>query len=399
MNVVAGSVEQRLDALGALLEAVDEAAQRAEEDAEVVEQVDAGQALEDARRRRSCPRPTTFAARPVGARNTLQRATLEEAGEAVGGVEEVQRVARRRRVEDEDVEAPGAVELVELGHRGELLRARDRAGELLVDAVGEDLVARARRRAPGARRARRRSAWRRASSPTARRASRCRGRRGASGSTRCGSLPSSSTPSALASRRAGSMVTTATRAPSAARPIASAADVVVLPTPPEPAQIDDALAGQAPLSQRRAPARAPGATTPRRRRRSKANGSVATGGSRAAAQALQLAALGRGRARARRRAARTSGTVGRRVAARATSAASKRWASMPLHDDEVDARGRRSSRSASCSASVSLTGISSGRGHRDDARPFGVGEHRVDRYGPGGRCGPRARRRRRSAAR
>src|SRR4051794_15187927 len=57
------------------------------------------------------------------------------------------------------------------------------------------------------------------------------------GSTRCGSLPSCSRPSALARRLAGSIVTTATRRPSAAMPIASAAEVVVLPTPPDPAQI------------------------------------------------------------------------------------------------------------------------------------------------------------------
>src|SRR4051794_11753624 len=58
-----------------------------------------------------------------------------------------------------------------------------------------------------------------------------------SGSTRCGSLPSSLIPSALASRRAGSMVITATFIPRAAIPIAKAAEVVVLPTPPEPAQM------------------------------------------------------------------------------------------------------------------------------------------------------------------
>src|SRR5215213_1431110 len=57
------------------------------------------------------------------------------------------------------------------------------------------------------------------------------------GSTRCGSLPSCSRPSALARRLAGSIVTTATRRPSAAIPMASAAEVVVLPTPPEPAQM------------------------------------------------------------------------------------------------------------------------------------------------------------------
>ncbi len=55
------------------------------------------------------------------------------------------------------------------------------------------------------------------------------------GSTWRGSLPSSSSPSDSASRRAGSIVTTATRWPAAAKPSASAAEAVVLPTPPEPA--------------------------------------------------------------------------------------------------------------------------------------------------------------------
>ncbi len=50
-------------------------------------------------------------------------------------------------------------------------------------------------------------------------------------------MPSSLIPSAFASRFAGSMVTTATFIPRAAMPIASAADVVVFPTPPEPAQM------------------------------------------------------------------------------------------------------------------------------------------------------------------
>jgi hypothetical protein len=56
-------------------------------------------------------------------------------------------------------------------------------------------------------------------------------------SMRCGSLPSSARPREFASRRAGSIVTTATRAPSAAAPMAIAAAVVVLPTPPDPAQM------------------------------------------------------------------------------------------------------------------------------------------------------------------
>src|SRR3954468_8329042 len=55
--------------------------------------------------------------------------------------------------------------------------------------------------------------------------------------TRCGSLGSSSSPSAFASRRAGSIVTTATFSPRSASPSATAAAVVVLPTPPGPAQM------------------------------------------------------------------------------------------------------------------------------------------------------------------
>src|SRR4029078_6139493 len=67
------------------------------------------------------------------------RAALEEAGQAPGRVEEVERVARRRRVEHQQVVGALLVELVQLGDRGELLGAGDRARELLVDPVLEDL--------------------------------------------------------------------------------------------------------------------------------------------------------------------------------------------------------------------------------------------------------------------
>jgi hypothetical protein len=134
--------EQRLDPLGALLEAVDQPAERAEEDAEVVEQVDARQL---AQHRQHDPGPRADDARGEAGRaeEDLQRAPLEEAGQPVGRVEEVERVARRRRVEHEHVEAPGAVELVELRDGGELLRAGDGARQLLIDPVREHVVARA----------------------------------------------------------------------------------------------------------------------------------------------------------------------------------------------------------------------------------------------------------------
>ena len=84
-------------------------------------------------------------------------------------VEEVERVAGGRRVEHEQVVAALVVELVQLLHRHVLLRAGHGVRQLLVDAVGEHRVARALVGGVRARSARRRCAWRRASSPTARR--------------------------------------------------------------------------------------------------------------------------------------------------------------------------------------------------------------------------------------
>ena len=57
------------------------------------------------------------------------------------------------------------------------------------------------------------------------------------GSTIFGVFPSSSRPSESARRLAGSIVSTHTFWPRAARPAARAAEVVVLPTPPDPAQM------------------------------------------------------------------------------------------------------------------------------------------------------------------
>ena len=100
--------------------------------------------------RRSSPKATPVpatddaAAEARRAQEDLDGAALEEAGEPLRGVEEVERVARRRRVEHEQVEAPAGVEVVELGDRRELLRAGHGAGELLVDAVAQHLVARLR---------------------------------------------------------------------------------------------------------------------------------------------------------------------------------------------------------------------------------------------------------------
>ena len=170
-----------------------------------------------------------------------QRAALDELGQAARRVEEVERVAGRRRVEDEQVEAALGVQLEELLHRHVLLRAGEGVGDLLVDAVVRAPGRGTPRRAPGGRPARRRSPSRRASSPTARPSSRPPARSNSAGSTRLASLPSSFSPSESASRLAGSIVSTQTFRPRAAIPVAIAAEVVVLPTPPEPAQMQMSL--------------------------------------------------------------------------------------------------------------------------------------------------------------
>ena len=88
------------------------------------------------------PRPDHASGEPGGGEQHAQRAALEELRQPARRVEEVQRVARGRGVEHDRVEVALAVELVELGDRGELLRSGDRRGQLAVDAVGEHLLGR-----------------------------------------------------------------------------------------------------------------------------------------------------------------------------------------------------------------------------------------------------------------
>ena len=175
------------------------------------------------------PRPNTLRPRNPGAVKNCERARVDERGELLGRVDEVERVAGGRRVEHEQVVAALLVQLVELLHRHVLLRAGHRVRELLVDAVREHGVA---RRASGACHSISSSKVRLASSIIAHSSpSTSAVRPGVS------SLPSSGRPSESASRLAGSMVSTATFLPRAAMPSAIAAEVVVFPTPPEPAQM------------------------------------------------------------------------------------------------------------------------------------------------------------------
>ena len=137
---------------------------------------------------------------------------------------------------------------------------------------------------------------------------------------------------------AGSMVTTATRAPSAARPIASAAEVVVLPTPPEPAQMTTRLPARRALTAR-APAsraRARAAASSRRRRRTAAS---RPGRARRRRRRRSCARCARARAWAWR-AARTSGPSGAASSARDVGGA-EALGQHAVADDEVDLERRR----------------------------------------------------------
>ena len=144
------------------------------------------------------------------------------------------------------------------------------------------------RRARACGRARRRSPWRRASSPRARRASRRRRSRRAPDRP-AGARSRAPQPQRVGQPLGGIDREHATFWPRAARPAASAAEVVVLPTPPEPAQMQmprPATMSATEGTQPRAPARRCKAATSRRGL--KMNGSVLTGTRDALLQPLQL---------------------------------------------------------------------------------------------------------------
>ena len=152
---------------------------------------------------------------------------VHEAAQPFRRVEEVERVARRRGVDDDEVPLvlgeqadPASPSPCTPACRRATWRRSDRTGcpESLAP-VRSGVLDRPSRRTCGACRASSRAARRVTS--------------GASG-TRCGVLPRSLMPSAWASRLAGSMVSTTTVRPYSAARSAIAAAVVVLPTPPAP---------------------------------------------------------------------------------------------------------------------------------------------------------------------
>ena len=119
------------------------------------------------------------------------------------------------------------------------------------------------------------------------------------GSTCVASLPSSFRPSESASRLAGSIVSTQTFRPRAAIPVAIAAEVVVLPTPPEPAQMQISLPSRISPTRGISPASSRAAAPPRGRARARRGRAASSPAPRpgAAGGRAGRAASGRGRAR------------------------------------------------------------------------------------------------------
>ena len=137
----AGVGEQLVDPLGARLEAVDHAAEGVEELGQVGQQVEADDPFEDAQRDRGAA-AGDLRRQPGRLHEHAQRFAFDELGQPFRRIEEVERVAGRRGVEDEQVEVAFGVQLEQLLHRHVLLGAGEGAGDLLVDPVFEDPFAR-----------------------------------------------------------------------------------------------------------------------------------------------------------------------------------------------------------------------------------------------------------------
>ena len=235
-----GSEQQRTHAARPLPEALAHALEGEQELGDVLEEADPAHPLQDLEHppRAALEEPEAEAARREGRVDQhVHDPAVEELDQALGSLQEVERVLRGRRVDHDQVVGALRVELVDLLHRRVLDAARQRLRDVLIDRVLEDARAGLRRSRRSARPDRRRSASCRAS---ARRGSPCGGTPSAASASRgsaSGWLPSARTPSASASRRAGSIVSTSVRRPRRAASSASAAATVVLPTPPDPTQI------------------------------------------------------------------------------------------------------------------------------------------------------------------
>src|SRR5439155_3128597 len=138
-------------AVDARLEVLEEPAHVREEVRDLGQRRDAGGLLEAAKQKAGGAvhgaqrRP---ARREVRAHEPFDDLAVEEVGDPARGLEEVERVARRRGVDHDQVVAAALGQRAELLDRHVLVRAREALREVLVEPVGEDAVARLGRRVP-----------------------------------------------------------------------------------------------------------------------------------------------------------------------------------------------------------------------------------------------------------
>ncbi len=138
------AAEHLVHLLRALAEAAEDLVELDEEARHLVEEVGADEARQPAEHERGAhadglEREATGV--EVGLGQPPDRRRVDGRGEALRGVEEVERVRGRRRVEDDEVVATLRLDLVELRHRRVLVRPRERRADLPVEGVGEDAIA------------------------------------------------------------------------------------------------------------------------------------------------------------------------------------------------------------------------------------------------------------------
>ena len=130
--------EQRLDLAGAADEPALHGLEQHEELGDVLQEPRAqhaiGDLVERLRRHREQPRPVRHG-------QPAQQPAAEELDHPTRRVEDRQRVSRRRRVDDHEVEVAAGVQVVELLHRQVLVAVHEAAGDVLVERVGEHRVA------------------------------------------------------------------------------------------------------------------------------------------------------------------------------------------------------------------------------------------------------------------
>ena len=130
--------EQARDGLGSLDETVVHRLEQDEELRDVRQELRSqdpvGHLVEGSRREVDQPRP-------VGHDQPAQQARREEVGHALRRIEKVERVARRRRVDDDQVVLTLGVDLVEPLHRDVVVRLHEARRDVLVQRVGQDLLA------------------------------------------------------------------------------------------------------------------------------------------------------------------------------------------------------------------------------------------------------------------